>query len=88
MVQPTNLFTVDLEEWFHVCGVGGELAPDRWPLLPSRVELTTYRLLDLLDQTRVPAVFFVVGWVAERYPALVEAVRAAGVHSDIAADRA
>lgn len=73
-----NVFTVDLEEWFHICGVGGELAPSNWDRLPSRVEQTTLTLLDLLDETRVPATFFVVGWVAERHGKLVERVRDAG----------
>ncbi len=76
--DPGNLFTVDLEEWFHVCGVGGPLAPHNWDRLPSRVEPTTQALLEMLDRRRVRAAFFIVGWVAERYPRLVEAVRAAG----------
>jgi polysaccharide deacetylase family protein (PEP-CTERM system associated) len=73
-----NLFTVDLEEWFHVCGVGGPLAAEHWDQLPSRVELTTHRVLDLLDRAAVPATFFVVGWVAARYPRLIERIRSAG----------
>lgn len=75
---PRNNFTVDLEEWFHVCGVEGTLAADNWSRLPSRVEPTTRLLLDLLDRAGVRATFFVVGWVAERHPRLVEAVRSAG----------
>jgi len=73
-----NLFTVDLEEWFHICGVGGPLAPEHWDALPSRVELTTRRVLDLLDRTQCPATFFVVGWVAERHPELIAEIVAAG----------
>ena len=76
--DPCNVFTVDLEEWFHVCGAGGALAPPNWDRLPARVEPTTHALLDMLDRRRVRAAFFIVGWVAERYPHLVEAVRAAG----------
>jgi polysaccharide deacetylase family protein (PEP-CTERM system associated) len=72
-----NIFTVDLEEWFHVCGVAA-LARDRWDRLPSRVEETTDRVLDLLDACSVPATFVVVGWVAERHPALIQRVVAAG----------
>ena len=78
MGDPCNLFTVDLEEWFHVCGVGGSLAPENWDRLPARVEPTTHALLEMLDRRHVRAAFFVVGWVAERYPDLIEAVRAAG----------
>jgi polysaccharide deacetylase family protein (PEP-CTERM system associated) len=73
-----NVFTVDLEEWFHVCGVSGELAPEHWDRLPARVEQTTRVLLDLLDDLQVRATFFVVGWVGDRYPRLIEAVLAAG----------
>jgi polysaccharide deacetylase family protein (PEP-CTERM system associated) len=74
----TNAFTVDLEEWFHVCGVGGALAPANWDALPSRVEPTTLRLLDLLDRAGVSATFFTLGWIADRHPRLIERVRDAG----------
>jgi peptidoglycan-N-acetylglucosamine deacetylase len=72
---PLNAFTVDLEDWFHVCGVGGALASEHWDRLPSRVELTTNILLETLARTGVRATFFVVGWIADRYPRLIEAVR-------------
>jgi polysaccharide deacetylase family protein (PEP-CTERM system associated) len=78
VTSPVNLFTVDLEEWFHICGVGGRLGVDNWDRLPSRVEQTAERLLDLLDAVQVPATFFAVGWVAERHPRLIEAIRSAG----------
>ncbi len=73
-----NVLSVDVEEWFHVCGVGGALAPERWPALPSRVVITTARLLDELDAAQVTATFFVLGWVADRYPELVERIQTAG----------
>ena len=78
MSVPLNAFTVDLEDWFHVCGVGGALGSDHWDQLPSRVELTTHILLDALARADVRATFFVVGWIAERHPRLIEAVRDAG----------
>lgn len=73
-----NFLTVDIEEWFHVCGVGGVLAPDRWPTLPSRVEFTTDLTLDLLTRHGVTATFFVLGWIADRHPRLVERILQAG----------
>jgi len=73
----TNVFTVDVEEWFHVCGVDA-LSIGQWDRLPSRVQLTTRRLLDLLDGAGVRATFFVVGWLAERHPELVREIAAAG----------
>jgi len=72
-----NAFTVDVEEWFHVCGVPA-LGPDRWPSLPSRVAANTERLLDLLDRLDIRATFFILGYVAERHPALVARIRDAG----------
>ena len=73
-----NVLTVDVEEWFHICGVGGPLAPDNWPSLPSRVVDTTDRLLDLFDRAGVGRTFFVLGYVAERHPQLVERIAEAG----------
>ena len=73
----TNIFTVDLEDWFHICGVSG-LSSDRWRDLPSRVGETTQWLLDALDGAGVRGTFFVLGWIAEQHPQLVAAVRSAG----------
>lgn len=72
-----NALTIDVEEWFHVCGVPS-LDPAHWRTLESRVELTTRMILDLLDETGSRATFFVVGWVAEQYPQLVAEIQAAG----------
>jgi polysaccharide deacetylase family protein (PEP-CTERM system associated) len=73
-----NALTVDVEEWFHICGVGGPLAPENWSALPSRVEQTTRLLLEDLDRAGVRATFFVLGWVAGRHPRLVADIQAAG----------
>src|SRR5262245_42714862 len=72
-----NSLTVDLEEWFHICGVDS-LASHRWDLLPSRIAPTTTLLLDLLDRRQVRATFFVVGWIAERHPELIQDIISAG----------
>jgi peptidoglycan-N-acetylglucosamine deacetylase len=74
----TNAITVDVEEWFHICGVDGPLAQAHWDALPSRVVLTTRALLADLDRCGVRATFFVLGWIAARYPSLVEEIRTAG----------
>jgi len=73
-----NVFTVDVEEWFHVCGIEAALPPARWPTLPARVLPNTMRVLDLLDRAGVSGTFFVVGWIAERYPQLIQSIAAAG----------
>lgn len=77
MSDPRNIFTVDLEEWFHVCSVPA-LAREHWDRLPTRIEPTTRLILDLLDRAQLRATFFVVGWIAERYPHLVHEIASAG----------
>ena len=72
-----NCLTVDVEEWFHVCGTEG-LAVDRWDTLLSRVVDTTRDVLDLLDACGVRGTFFVLGWIADRYPGLVDEIVRAG----------
>lgn len=72
-----NAFTVDVEEWFHICGVE-TLGPASWGRLPSRVRQTTTLVLEELARADVRATFLFVGWVAERHPRLVEDVLRAG----------
>lgn len=73
-----NAFTVDVEEWFHICGVPALADPARWNALPSRAVATTEAVLTLLDRCGVRATFFVLGWIAERHPRLVRRIEAAG----------
>lgn len=76
--MPANAFTIDVEDWFHICGVDDRLPPAQWDALPSRVVATTRALLDDLATADVTATCFVVGWVAERFPDLVAEIVAAG----------
>lgn len=73
-----NAFTVDVEDWFHICGVDDRLPSQAWDRLESRVVPTTRDLLEDLASAGHRATFFVVGWVADRFPALVREIRAAG----------
>jgi polysaccharide deacetylase family protein (PEP-CTERM system associated) len=73
-----NALTFDIEEYFHAEVFAGVVRPEEWPTLESRVVGATERLLDLLDEARSHATFFVLGWVAERQPRLVRAIAARG----------
>lgn len=73
-----NCLTVDVEDWFHICGVDDVLPASGWDGLPSRVERTTRDLLEMFDRARVRATFFVLGWVAARFPHLVGEIVSAG----------
>jgi polysaccharide deacetylase family protein (PEP-CTERM system associated) len=73
-----NALTVDVEDYFHPNAMDGVTEPSRWDAMPHRVEANTHRLLDLLDQHRVRATFFVLGWVAERCPQLIREIACRG----------
>jgi peptidoglycan-N-acetylglucosamine deacetylase len=66
-----NVFSVDLEEWFHINDAKW-LTVEEWNECIPRIEHNTYRLLKLLESAQVKATFFTMGWVAERYPGLVK----------------
>jgi peptidoglycan-N-acetylglucosamine deacetylase len=77
-IVAVNAFTVDVEDWFHICGVPALSDVSTWDALPSRVVSTTDRVLALLDRAGVQATCFVLGWVAERHPDLIARLRDAG----------
>jgi polysaccharide deacetylase family protein (PEP-CTERM system associated) len=75
---PVNAMSVDVEDYFHVTALAPAAPRERWPHFESRVERNTDRLLAIFGERSVCATFFVLGWVAERHPALVRRIRAAG----------
>ncbi len=73
-----NAFTIDVEDYFQVSAFEGVVKRDNWSRMPSRVEASTNRLLELLEHRGVRGTFFVLGWTAERFPGLVQRIAAAG----------
>ncbi|MBL8290851.1 MAG: polysaccharide deacetylase family protein, partial [Bryobacterales bacterium] len=73
-----NAISIDVEDYFHPSEVQSTAGPLDWDRLPSRVEESTGRCLDLLARHNVRGTFFVLGWVAERFPALVRSIASAG----------
>lgn len=73
-----NAMTVDVEDYFQVAAFEKCIRREDWPHWPVRVEENTRRILELFASQGVHATFFVLGWVAERFPALVRDIRAAG----------
>jgi polysaccharide deacetylase family protein (PEP-CTERM system associated) len=69
-----NAMTVDVEDYFHVSAFDNVVSRARWDSFESRVSGNTDRLLELFDRANVRATFFVLGWVAERFPALVRRI--------------
>ncbi len=73
-----NALTVDVEDWFHVSLFRHHIKRSEWDTLQSTVVVNTIRILNLFDRYNVKATFFILGWVAERYPELVVAIKEQG----------
>ena len=69
-----NAMSVDVEDYFQVSAFENTINPGDWDSLPCRVEANTNRILDLFAEHDAKATFFMLGWVAERYPELVRSI--------------
>lgn len=72
------VFTVDVEDWFQVNAFEPQVSRSQWDRYESRVERNTDRLLQLCADHGAHGTWFTLGWVAERYPALVRRIAEAG----------
>jgi polysaccharide deacetylase family protein (PEP-CTERM system associated) len=73
-----NIISVDVEDYFHPSEIQRGVDASTWSSLPSRVDSATGRILDLFARYQVQATFFILGWVAERSPALVRRIASEG----------
>ena len=84
-----NALTIDVEDYFQVHAFSDNIRREDWDSFEPRVERNTYRILDILDSTElinpqpetrnpIKATFFVLGWIAERYPNLVREIHKRG----------
>jgi len=67
------VLTIDVEDWFHILELPSTPKLCEWDSLPSRVERNFLRLLDIAEENGVRCTCFFLGWVAHRYPGLVNA---------------
>jgi polysaccharide deacetylase family protein (PEP-CTERM system associated) len=70
--------SIDVEDWFQVENLKGVVPRETWEIRELRVERNTDLMLGMLDEHGARATFFVLGWVAERCPALIHRIRAGG----------
>ncbi|MEZ6130327.1 MAG: glycosyltransferase [Planctomycetaceae bacterium] len=73
-----HLLTVNVEDYFQVGVFQKFIGVDKWYRFESRLQQNVERILELLDQHRTQATFFVLGWTAEQQPELVRAIADAG----------
>ncbi len=84
--QIINCLTIDVEDYFQVHALSKGIKPEQWDNFECRVEKNTHRILDLLDSAgfnqassfKTRATFFILGWIAERYPDLIKEIHGRG----------
>ncbi|MES1981074.1 MAG: XrtA system polysaccharide deacetylase [Pseudomonadota bacterium] len=69
-----NAMTIDVEDYFQVSAFAGHISRDQWDTMPCRIERNIDIALALLDEAGSQATFFTLGWIAERYPAMVRRI--------------
>ena len=77
-VVNTVILTVDVEDWFQVENLRQVYPHVKWSSCASRVRLNTKILLEIFDHYHVEATFFVLGWVADKFPDLVREIHLRG----------
>ena len=73
-----NILTFDIEEWFHILDNPSTKTVKEWSNYESRIHSNMDRIFDLLAKSNQKATFFVVGWIAEKYPEVVKKIDSNG----------
>ncbi|MDB5103744.1 MAG: polysaccharide deacetylase family protein locus subfamily [Fibrobacteres bacterium] len=73
-----NFMTVDVECWFHAYNLKEKVPPSTWHLQETRIVANMERILGLFRSQEAKATFFVLGWVAERFPEIVRMIASEG----------
>jgi len=66
------ILTIDLEEWFHILDLESLADSANWDLFEVRIYRNAYRIIKVLQENKISATFFVLGWIAKKYPDLVK----------------
>jgi polysaccharide deacetylase family protein (PEP-CTERM system associated) len=75
---PASILTIGLEDYYHVGAFNKFVQKNQWYRFDSRLELSTSRTLEILRSTNTKATFFVLGWIAQRFPELLRKLTDAG----------
>lgn len=73
-IPPANALTIDVEDYFQVSAFAPHIPRAQWETRECRVERNVERILEMLAAQNTHATFFTLGWIAERYPAMVRKI--------------
>ena len=73
-----KILTFDIEDWFHILDNSQTKTEADWKQFESRIQIGMDTIFDIIDTANVSATFFVVGWMAEKYPTLIREISERG----------
>lgn len=74
MSDNVNVLTFDIEEWFHLLDYDDTRTEDKWSNYEVRIHKNVDRILDILEESGAKASFFIIGWIAKKYPEIVKKI--------------
>ena len=69
-----KILTFDLEEWFHLLDNPSTKTETEWGKYEVRIYQNIDKILEILEKTNTKATFFIIGWIAKKYPDIVKRV--------------
>ena len=73
-----NILTFDIEEWFHILDNDSTSSENEWKNFSTRIHSNMDLIFSILEETNTKASFFVLGWIAEKYPEIVKEIKKRG----------
>ena len=73
-----NILTFDVEDWFHLLDVETTNSPSCWDSFEYRLENNLDKIIEILVSKNIKASFFILGWVAMKYPNLIKKIHSLG----------
>ena len=73
-----KILTFDIEDWFHILDNNSTKTEKDWNNFESRIHFNMDKIFQILDQNNTKASFFVLGWIAEKYPEIVKEIKERG----------
>ena len=77
-LSKVNAMSVDVEDYFQVSNFDSYFPRNQWDSVPCRIEKSCAEILGILESRDVQATFFILGWIAEKYPNLVRDIHRRG----------
>jgi peptidoglycan/xylan/chitin deacetylase (PgdA/CDA1 family) len=69
-----SILSFDIEEWFHILNVDSLEKDNKWASYEVRIYENTNRILEVLHKNNLKATFFILGWIAKKYPDLIRLI--------------